>query len=212
MGNTKEKKIDKNLPNKLTILRIILVPVFIIVLWLPLITNGAVDMFCTKLISAIIFAVSAITDFIDGKLARKYNLVSNFGKFMDPLADKFLVIGSMLAMALIYEGLARVWLIIALIICVFRELAVSSVRLIAKNADGVVIAAAMPGKIKTFTQCIFVPLMLLEEYIFSFLPAPLPLSFVWANMPLTFICWILMNVFTIYSGMQYIMTYKKYIF
>ena len=211
MGNTKEKKIDKNLPNKLTILRIILVPVFIIVLWLPLMTGGTFNSFISKLISAVIFVVCAVTDFIDGKLARKYNLVSNFGKFMDPLADKFLVIGAMLAMALIYEGLPRVWLILALIVCVFRELAVSSVRLIAKNADGVVIAAAMPGKIKTFSQCIFVPLMLLEEYIFSFLPA-LPLSFVWANMPLTFICWILMNVFTIYSGVQYIMTYKKYIF
>lgn len=212
MGNTKEKKIDKNLPNKLTILRIILVPVFIIVLWLPLITNGKVDIFSAKLVSAIIFAVSAITDFIDGKLARKYNLVSNFGKFMDPLADKFLVIGAMLAMALVYDGLARIWLIISLIICVFRELAVSSVRLIAKNADGVVIAAAMPGKIKTFTQCIFVPLMLLEEYVFALLPCSLPLSFILADMPLTFICWVLMNVFTIYSGMQYIMTYKKYIF
>ena len=207
-----EKQIDKNLPNKLTILRIILVPVFIVVLWLPLMTKGAVTDLTAKIISSAIFVFSAVTDFIDGKLARKYNIVSNFGKFMDPLADKFLVIGSMLAMALVYEGVPRIWLIVSLIISVFRELAVSSMRLIAKNADGLVIAAALPGKIKTFSQCIFVPLLLLEGYVFSFLYNNLPLEAVFSNLPLSFICMLIMNFFTIYSGIQYLNTYKKYIF
>lgn len=205
MSNTTEKKIDKNLPNKLTILRIILVPVFIIVLWLPMMTGGAVSALTAKIISAVVFVVSAVTDFIDGKLARKYNLVSNFGKFMDPLADKFLVIGAMLAMALVYEGAMRAGLIISLIVTVFRELAVSSVRLIAKNADGVVIAAAMPGKIKTFSQCIFVPLALLESNIFAAVPA------LAKGMYLSWICLAVMVFFTIYSGIQYLYTYKDYI-
>ena len=200
--STKEKTIDKNLPNKLTMMRIILVPVFIIVLWLPMMTGGAFTKLLADIIASVIFIISAITDFVDGKLARKYNLVSNFGKFMDPLADKFLVIGALLAMSLIFEGAMRVGLVISIIITVFRELAVSSVRLIAKNADGVVIAAAMPGKIKTFSQCIFVPLCLLEGYI----PA------IGEKYILSWICLAVMVFFTIYSGIQYLKAYSKYIF
>ena len=78
------KQIDKNLPNKLTILRILLVPVFIIVLWLPMIPGNSNIEFASKITAALIFAFSAITDFVDGKIARKYNLVSNFGKFIGP--------------------------------------------------------------------------------------------------------------------------------
>lgn len=206
MSNKPEKTIDKNLPNKLTIMRIILVPIFILVLWLPKITQGAVSSLIADIISALIFTVSAITDFVDGKLARKYNLVSNFGKFMDPLADKFLVIGALLAMSLNFEGAMRAGLVVSIIITVFRELAVSSVRLIAKNADGVVIAAAMPGKIKTFSQCIFVPLCLLEGYIFGCVP------FIGGTMVLSWICLVVMVFFTIYSGVQYLKAYSKYIF
>ena len=204
--STKEKTIDKNLPNKLTMMRIILVPVFIVVLWLPMMTGGAFSRLLADIIASVIFIVSAITDFVDGKLARKYNLVSNFGKFMDPLADKFLVIGALLAMSLIYEGAMRFCLVISIIITVFRELAVSSVRLIAKNADGVVIAAAMPGKIKTFAQCIFVPLCLLEGYIFGWIPV------LGGTMILSWICMAVMVFFTIYSGIQYLAAYSKYIF
>ena len=206
MSNKPEKTIDKNLPNKLTMMRIIMVPIFIVVLWLPMMTGGAVTDLIAKIISAVIFIVSAVTDFVDGKLARKYNLVSNFGKFMDPLADKFLVIGALLAMCLIYEGAMRLCLVISIIITVFRELAVSSVRLIAKNADGVVIAAAMPGKIKTFSQCIFVPLCLLEGYIFGWIPV------FGETMILSYICLAVMVFFTIYSGIQYLKAYSKYIF
>lgn len=214
MTNNTQKQIDKNLPNKLTILRIILVPVFIIVLWLPMISGGSINDLCTRIIASVIFIFSAITDFVDGKLARKYNLVSNFGKFMDPLADKFLCIGAMLAMVLIFDGAPRVWLIISLMITIFRELAVSSMRLIAKNAEGLVIAAAMPGKIKTFSQCIFIPLLLLEGYIYALIPnfpEALPILSIFADLPLSFICMIIMNFFTIYSGIQYLNTYKKYI-
>ena len=136
------KRIDKNLPNKLTISRIVLIPVIMAVLWLPLFTSA--DMTKCEFISAGLFLVCAITDFIDGRLARKYNIVTDFGKFMDPLADKFLVIGALLAATLVYENF-RFCLILALSIIIFRELAVSSMRLVAKNADNVVIPAALPG-------------------------------------------------------------------
>ncbi len=203
MSTTKSKQIDKNLPNKLTILRIILVPVFLIVLWLPLFTP--IPTAICRILAAVIFLFSSITDFVDGKLARKYNLVSNFGKFMDPLADKFLVIGAILGAIPVYPELSFL-LVLSLIVIIFRELAVSSMRLIAKNAEGVVIAAALPGKIKTFSQCIFMMLLLLEEYIFFFCP------FMAEHRPLTLICMAVMVFFTIYSGIQYFITYKKFIF
>ncbi len=205
MSANHTKQIDKNLPNKLTVLRIFLVPVFIVLLWLPAITDGAVSDFTARCIAAAVFALSAATDFIDGKLARKYELVSNFGKFMDPLADKFLIIGALLAAVPVYEEFE--WaLIISLLVIVFRELAVSSMRLIAKNAQGLVIAAALPGKIKTFSQCIFVLLLLLEEYIFAFS------DFFVTYRPLTWTCMAVMVFFTIYSGIQYFHTYKRFIF
>lgn len=205
MSANHTKQIDKNLPNKLTVLRIFLVPVFIVLLWLPAITDGAVSDFTARCIAAAVFALSAATDFIDGKLARKYELVSNFGKFMDPLADKFLIIGALLAAVPVYEEFE--WaLIISLLVIVFRELAVSSMRLIAKNAQGLVIAAALPGKIKTFSQCIFVLLLLLEEYIFAFS------DFFVTYRPLTWTCMAVMGFFTIYSGIQYFHTYKRFIF
>ncbi len=200
----KEKTIDRELPNKLTVLRICLVPVFMIVLWLPTFVEGASRTVCC-LCAALIFAAASLTDFIDGKLARKYGLVSNFGKFMDPLADKFLIIGALLAAIPVYPAFE--WaLVLSLIIIVFRELAVSSMRLVAKNADGVVIAAALPGKIKTFSQCVFVLLLLLEDTLFAFVP------FIADNRPLTRLCLIVMDFFTLYSGIQYFHTYKKYIF
>lgn len=200
----KERKIDRQLPNKLTVLRICLVPVFMLVLWLPTFVGGfsqVLSCWC----AAVIFGVASLTDFIDGKLARKYGLVSNFGKFMDPLADKFLIIGSLLAAIPVYPSF--VWaLVLSLVLIVFRELAVSSMRLIAKNADGVVIAAALPGKIKTFSQCVFVLLLLLEDKAFAFVP------FIVSYRPLTLLCLIVMDFFTLYSGLQYFHTYKKYIF
>ena len=197
------KRIDKNLPNKLTISRIVLIPVIMAVLWLPLFTSA--DMTKCEFISAGLFLVCAITDFIDGRLARKYNIVTDFGKFMDPLADKFLVIGALLAATLVYENF-RFCLILALSIIIFRELAVSSMRLVAKNADNVVIPAALPGKIKTFSKCVFVMLLLLEPYIFAFS------DFIVKYRIFTFAFYVIMLFFTVYSGILYFLTYKKYIF
>ena len=205
MSKTSEKTIDKNLPNKLTLSRIALIPVFMVVLCLPLMTNGAVSAFWTRIVSSAVFLFCALSDFFDGKLARKYDLVSNFGKFMDPLADKFLIIGALLACVLVFDEF-RAALVVSLAVIIFRELAVSGMRMIAKGADGTVIAAAMPGKIKTAAQCVFVMLLLLEDVVFFFIP------FVVTYRPFTWACMAVMLFFTVYSGIDYFKTYKHYIF
>lgn len=193
-----------NTPNKLTIIRIIMVPLFMVSLMLTKCDFSDVVKLVLFLVSALLFGGAAITDFIDGKMARKYNLVTNFGKFMDPLADKFMVIGALVAAAFVYDNL-RLGLLITIAITVFRELAVSGVRLVAVNADNVVIAAAMPGKIKTFSQCIFMELVILEPIIFK------NVEFFVRYTPLTYICMAVMVFFTIYSGVQYLKAYSKYI-
>ena len=195
---------NMNTPNKLTIIRIVMVPLFMVSLMLTKCGFSDTVNLVLYLVSALLFGGAAITDFIDGKMARKYNLVTNFGKFMDPLADKFMVIGALIAAAYVYDNL-RLWLLITIAVTVFRELAVSGVRLVAVNADNVVIAAAMPGKIKTFSQCIFMELVILEPIIFK------NVEFFAKYTPLTYICMAVMVFFTIYSGMQYLRAYSKYI-
>ena len=197
---------NMNLPNKLTIIRIIMVPLFMVSMMLTKNMQSEMIKLSLSIVSALLFLAAAVTDFIDGKIARKHNLVTSFGKFMDPLADKFMVIGALMAAIYVYDNL-RLWLVIATAITVFRELAVSGIRLVAVTGENVVIAAAMPGKIKTFSQCIFVELLILEPIIFS----ALGLDMLALYTPLTYVCMAVMVFFTIYSGMQYILAYKKYI-
>lgn len=180
-----------NLPNKLTVFRIILIPVFIIVLALN-IPGGRVELLGTSIpwaqvLAAVIFIVASLTDLLDGKIARKYHLVSNFGKFADPLADKMLV---MTAFIFLVE-LAKVpaWAV-AIIVC--RELAVTGLRLLIVEEDGEVMAAAMPGKIKTTTQMLAIILLLLNNIGFSAL-----------GFPLALIMFYICVFFTIYSGADY---------
>ena len=193
-----------NLPNKLTIIRIVMVPLFMVSLMITKIVGDEFIKNILYIVSALLFGGAAITDFIDGKIARSQNLVTNFGKFMDPLADKFMVIGAYIAAAYVYDNL-RFWLLITLAVTVFRELAVSGVRLVAVNADNVVIAAAMPGQIKTFAQCILMELVILEPMIFG------SVEFFAVYTPLTYICMAVTVFFTIYSGVQYLKAYSKYI-
>lgn len=195
---------NMNTPNKLTIIRIVMVPLFMVSLMLTKAFDDVVINNVLYIVSAVLFGAAAITDFVDGKMARKYNLVTNFGKFMDPLADKFMVIGALIAAAYVYDNL-RLWLLVTIAVTVFRELAVSGVRLVAVNADNVVIAAAMPGKIKTFSQCIFMELVILEPMILG------KIEFFAKYTPLTFVCMAVMVFFTIYSGVQYLKAYSKYI-
>ena len=180
-----------NLPNKLTVVRIFMIPIFVIIALAPLnwgvlqIWESTVEI--TQLVAAIIFAVASITDWLDGKIARSRGLVTNFGKFADPLADKMLVMTALIV--LVGQGLASSW-IVAIIVC--RELAVTGLRLLLVEQGGTVLAAAWPGKIKTMTQMIAIILLLVDNLPFEGLGLPL------ADIML-YICLF----FTIYSGIDY---------
>ncbi|SHJ44874.1 CDP-diacylglycerol--glycerol-3-phosphate 3-phosphatidyltransferase [Tepidibacter formicigenes] len=160
-----------NLANKLTMLRIVLVPVFVIII--------LSDIKNSLLISAAVFSLASATDFLDGYIARKYNLVSNFGKFMDPLADKLLVASALITM--VELNLIPSWMVIVII---SREFAVSILRAIAASS-GIVIAASKWGKAKTISQ-IFAIIMILLNIPYS-----------------SIIMWIAV-LLTIYSGYDYI--------
>lgn len=180
-----------NLPNKLTVLRIILIPIFMLVLLLPLdwgevVLVGTVIP-TTQLLGALIFAVASITDFADGQIARKQKLVTNFGKFADPLADKMLVMTAFII--LVQMGKVPAW-VAAIIVC--RELAVTGLRLIIVENDGKVMAAELPGKIKTMTQ-MFAILFLYLNNVF----------FINANIMIGEILLYICLFFTVYSGLDY---------
>ena len=173
-----------NIANKITILRIILIPIFLFVL-LSNITNNL-------MIALVLFLVASFTDFLDGYLARKLDLVTKLGKFMDPLADKLLVISAMLAFVEI--GLLPSW--VAFII-VSRELIISVFRAIAAS-EGVVIAASWWGKLKTNSQIIMIIILLLNNYI--------PESVV---IYLNFLSIAAATIFTVFSGLDYILKNKQ---
>ena len=192
-------KTKMNLPNKLTILRVIMVPFFLAAMMIP---DSLVAEPITRVVAAIIFAFTALTDFVDGKIARKYNLVTNFGKFMDPLADKFMVIAALMGATARYTYLTNIFVWITLIV-VFRELAITSLRLIAANSAGKVIAAAWAGKIKTFSQCICILAIFLEPLI--------PVAIFNEYHIITWASAAVMAFFTIYSGIQYFVAYKEFL-
>ncbi|MBA4699030.1 MAG: CDP-diacylglycerol--glycerol-3-phosphate 3-phosphatidyltransferase [Ruminococcus sp.] len=139
-----------NLPNKLTILRVIMVPFFVFFMLTDV--GGAAN----KWIALILFIVASLTDLLDGKIARKYNLVTNFGKFMDPLADKLLVCAAMICLVEM-EKLAA-WIVIVII---SREFIISGFRLVASDS-GVVIAASYWGKFKTVFQMAMIILLIAD--------------------------------------------------
>ena len=137
-----------NLPNKLTMIRIFLVPVFVIFMMLPV---GA-----GRWLALAVFIIASLTDTADGKIARKYNLVTDFGKFMDPLADKLLVCAAMIC--LVSKGQLPAWVVVVII---SREFIISGFRLIAVE-NGVVIAASWWGKIKTVVQMVMICALLID--------------------------------------------------
>ena len=139
-----------NLPNKLTVLRVLMVPFFVLFMLTDI--GGAAN----KWIALIIFAVASLTDMLDGKIARARNLVTNFGKFMDPLADKLLVCSAMICM--ITTGQLAAWIVI---IIIAREFIISGFRLVAADA-GIVIAASYWGKFKTVAQMAMIIVLLAD--------------------------------------------------
>ncbi len=144
-----------NLPNKITIFRVIMIPIFLVFLLIPGIPNG-------KYIAAAIFIIAALTDFLDGYLARKYHLITNFGKFMDPLADKLLVCSALICF--VQLELLPAWIVI---IIISREFIISGFRLVASD-NGVVIAASWWGKIKTNVQMIMSVLLMFHLDFYAF--------------------------------------------
>ncbi len=200
-----------NLPNKLTLGRIICIPFFVVFLVYNFFENPNIS----RVISAAFFILASVTDFLDGYLARSRNLVTDFGKFMDPLADKFLILGAMFAICFSeyifdyvsvgFETTLSVDIIKHLffwtaIIVVFRELAVTSMRLVVAKSSGAVVAANMLGKIKTVTQIVAISVVMLE-------PVILPFCRGW----LTLLSTAAMLFFTVVSGVNYIKSYWKFI-
>jgi CDP-diacylglycerol--glycerol-3-phosphate 3-phosphatidyltransferase len=137
-----------NLPNKLTLLRVAMIPLLVVCMLVPM------GISWQKWIAVALFILASLTDLADGKIARKYNLITNFGKFMDPLADKLLVCSALICLVELHQIPAWIVLII-----IAREFIVSGFRLVAVD-QGVVIAASMWGKVKTTVQMIMIILMI----------------------------------------------------
>ena len=189
---TKQKM---NLPNRLTLLRICLIPFIVII---PLI-NGLDevvfgDVKLSNLIVLIIFCIASFTDFLDGYIARKHNLITDFGKFMDPLADKLLVFAAFIL--LIEEGLIPGWIVTVIIA---REFMVTGIRVLAAN-NNVVIAASKMGKAKTISQMLTIIILLLSNYPFSLI-----------NIPVDKIMMYLAAFLTVVSGFDYFIKNKNVI-
>lgn len=193
-----------NVPNRLTVIRLLLVPVFLVfVLGFGGETWGMIAAIC-------VFAIASFTDFLDGKIARKYHLITDFGKFLDPLADKFLVLAALAALsykAAINAGDSKasdakifsVLFFCTFMIVLLRELAVTSMRLVvASSPDKKVVAASWLGKIKTCTQMFFILAAMAEPLI-------------WDGHIVTYIFMAAAAVMTLWSGMSYIVGYWKYL-
>lgn len=195
-----------NLPNKLTIFRILLVPLMVIVTFLNIQSNF-LGMSVSYLIIDAIFIIASYTDHLDGKIARKNNQITTFGKFADPLADKILVLAAMLI--LVEDGNLPAWIPI---IVIFREFVVSGYRLIALQKGGEVIAANIWGKIKTVTQMIAIILMFINingsNRFCAFIGGNLSIIELIINVLAT-VLMIVSVIATIFSGWEYIKNGKE---
>ena len=160
-----------NLPNKLTVLRVLLIPFFVLFTLVDLVPGYS------RYLAVLIFIAASLTDLLDGQIARKYNLVTNFGKFMDPLADKLLVCSALICLVELRELPA--WMVIVII---SREFIISGFRLVASD-NGVVIAASYWGKFKTTFQMIAVVLLILKIEALSMVTT----AVVWIALVLTVI-------------------------
>lgn len=194
-----------NLPNRLTLIRVLLIPFFLVFMLIP------IPIIVAEIVSAIIFIAASLTDLFDGKIARKYGLITDFGKFMDPLADKVMVFAAMIGIMVLNrtDRLFTVLMAAATFIVIFREMAVTSLRLVAQGKEGVVIAANMAGKVKTTLQITFVLCALLEPVVFcDFLGYFFPIiDKIFSYRPLTYISMAGMTFMTIYSGWTYFKAY-----
>ena len=203
-----------NLPNKLSLTRIILVP-FILLFMLPIhigsfSPSGWNDFILEygMIVAAVLFVIASITDLVDGKIARKYNMITNLGKFLDSLADKMLVISVLIALVDL-NRISAVWVCII----VLREFAVTGIRMLA-SAQGVVMAAKMIGKIKTVTQMIAITYLMFETLLIKIFHA---INGAWEVCDITKYVQVVGNILflgcvimTVISGLDYILNNLKY--
>ena len=196
-----------NLPNKLTMFRVILIPVMVVIANINYLNQATIfgNLSYANFINVLIFVVASATDFLDGAIARKYNLVTTFGKFADPLADKLLVISAMVVLctqiqeyAPWYSWFIPGWVIIT-ILC--REFIVSGIRLVAVER-GTVIAAGFTGKLKTFTTMVAIIFLFLYQVEIANLPI---FGYIGAGLM------YLALLFTIISGVEYFWKNRKII-
>ena len=193
-----------NLPNKLTMLRLCMVPVMMVFLLLP---ASVIPTLVCYGVGLVVFALTSLTDMLDGKIARKRNLITNFGKFMDPVADKFMVIGTLLSLlfrmlnphiyGMMYPTVFVIVYFIAVVMIIFRELAITSLRLVLVNVSGEVVAANMLGKIKTVSQIACICVLFIEPLLAELLD-------VFALGILSYATVAVMLVFTVWSGVNYL--------
>lgn len=197
-----------NLPNRLTLLRMAFVPVILVFTILPYSV-------CHNIIALVAFCAASVTDFLDGRIARKYHLITDFGKFMDPLADKFMVIAAVFGVICRgyqqgNDGMFWVFMIM-MIVTVFRELAVASIRLITVRKADIVVAANMLGKIKTVAQMICLILALLEPVVHDAIASRVPDFYAYGFYGLTYFAAAVAVFFTVWSGIHYLASYWKYL-
>lgn len=189
---TKQKM---NLPNRLTLMRVLLIPIIVII---PLIKSLNTEFFWgvnySDFIVLVIFCIASFTDFLDGHIARKYNLVTDFGKFMDPLADKLLVFAAFII--LIEMGRIDGWIVTVI---VAREFMVTGIRVLAAS-NNVVIAASKLGKAKTISQMVTIIILLLNNYPFELI-----------NLPVGTIIMYIAALLTVVSGVDYLIKNKDVI-
>lgn len=207
-----------NLPNKLTMLRLCIVPVMTVFLLLP---DSLIPWQWAYGIGLVLFALTSLTDMLDGKIARARNLITNFGKFMDPVADKFMVIGTFLALlfrmmnpkiyGVKYQTVFVIVYFVAVLLVIFRELAITSLRLVLANSQGKVVAANMLGKIKTVCQIACICFLFIEPLLDALICHLAPSYFFAHVYPLSYLFVALMLVFTILSGVNYIKGGWKFI-
>lgn len=180
-----------NLPNKLTLMRVFLVPLFLVFLLVDKIPAN-------YLLALVVFAGASITDWLDGHIARKHNLVTNFGKFLDPLADKVLVMSAIIA----FVELKFAWCV-PVIIILGREFMVTSLRLVANNSSGKVIAAGLMGKLKTaFTMLAIIAILAFHGLCEAGVDFPFNI-----NTAGEILIWIA-TILTAISGIQYLWNYR----
>ncbi len=194
------KKSSLNVPNTLSLIRVLLVPAFVA----TLLFMRNIEIW-GLIVPAVVYILTGFTDMLDGKIARKYNLVTDFGKFIDPLADKFMVLSSMIAIlvwmilrANVTLALIFVWVVLIILL---RELGVTSLRLVVAGKSGIVVAASMLGKIKTVSQMAGTVIIILEPMI----------PFFKENHILSYVAMAIMAFTTLFSGIDYLKAYLPHI-